>query len=720
MLVYVWLASFGILFSVMETFYILYDRKQIYIAGSIICVVIVCVAVFVEKHKILIVTATGIVGEFVLLFVKKTEISADISAILQAINTQMGSYLQTNGKKVLIENNLCRMGGVLFMFIMIATLVTCGIVCCKKAWIISITVLGAMLLPFLVGETPKNYILILLGIVFMGAAFAKMGAGKQSEMPQLGVMGICAGLLALAIGMVTIQKPLESLFEQKKDVRKVIEDFFAWDTEKIFPEREGGNKRGNTGVNRGELGQIDEIINDNRVHLKVTLEHKPEEKVYLQGYIGVDYTTEKWVEAWPYDFSNWMKENNISMGDKVDNLAFMKIDMQGAGAEEKKERVMIECVNANDDFLYRPYISLNQEKTLSDTYVIGNNESLYQFEYYPYQLLNKMPDQTDVSSMEKEYERFVHEMYGEERIPNHILEVFGDTVQQNLKADTIDELGTEIAALLAGNTRYSLKPGKTPTGKDFAEYFFFENKKGYCSHYATVAVLMFRMSGIPARYVSGYVIEPNEFVKDDKGNYQATVFGKSAHAWAEVYKAGKGWVPIETTPGYVEQRKEETKTSEETIPIEKDETDETHQAQQEAVKEKEVEKTPEKHEVTSYGIYLLIGIVVIGGSIIVLQVRKYYKTKRRKVSVKVSYNVKIQEVFYRIYARLLSEKVVEKDNPLDEIFIDKFCERYEMISRTDVEKMLEIVYRANFGKDHLGKTEFRFIRRILFLLEKKE
>ena len=31
--------------------------------------------------------------------------------------------------------------------------------------------------------------------------------------------------------------------------------------------------------------------------------------------------------------------------------------------------------------------------------------------------------------------------------------------------------------------------------------FFFDQKKGYCIHYATTATLMFRLLGVPARYV---------------------------------------------------------------------------------------------------------------------------------------------------------------------------------------------------------------------------
>ena len=37
------------------------------------------------------------------------------------------------------------------------------------------------------------------------------------------------------------------------------------------------------------------------------------------------------------------------------------------------------------------------------------------------------------------------------------------------------------------NIVYDTNPGKTPAKWDFAEYFLFENKKGFCVHFATTA-----------------------------------------------------------------------------------------------------------------------------------------------------------------------------------------------------------------------------------------
>ena len=77
--------------------------------------------------------------------------------------------------------------------------------------------------------------------------------------------------------------------------------------------------------------------------------------------------------------------------------------------------------------------------------------------------------------------------------------------------------------------------------EDIVVAFLRDYKEGICQHYASAAVLLLRMLGIPARYTTGYAAstEAGEIVK---------VTDKSAHAWAEVYLNGCGWVVAEATP----------------------------------------------------------------------------------------------------------------------------------------------------------------------------
>ena len=119
-----------------------------------------------------------------------------------------------------------------------------------------------------------------------------------------------------------------------------------------------------------------------------------------------------------------------------------------------------------------------------------------------------------------------------------------------LEGETLFEISAAMEQWLGAHTSYSLSPGKVPWGKEYVEYFLFENKKGYCVHYATAATLLFRSHDIPARFVSGYLIGKEQWKTSDDGTYQVTVTGADAHAWTEIYTGDGIWIPVELTPTY--------------------------------------------------------------------------------------------------------------------------------------------------------------------------
>ena len=99
------------------------------------------------------------------------------------------------------------------------------------------------------------------------------------------------------------------------------------------------------------------------------------------------------------------------------------------------------------------------------------------------------------------------------------------------------------------NIVYDTNPGKTPAKWDFAEYFLFENKKGFCVHFATTAALLYRMCGYQSIYVEGLVVPASAFKEKENGTYEAQVDGTMGHAWCEVYDEKTGeWITMEHTP----------------------------------------------------------------------------------------------------------------------------------------------------------------------------
>ncbi len=115
-------------------------------------------------------------------------------------------------------------------------------------------------------------------------------------------------------------------------------------------------------------------------------------------------------------------------------------------------------------------------------------------------------------------------------------------------ADTIAFL-QDLRTALSEDMTYTLAPGRTPSDKDFVEHFLLENRRGYCMHYATAGVMLARMAGIPARYCEGYMLDFNTLPleKTATNEYTTDILDNNAHAWAEIYIEGWGWIPFEFT-----------------------------------------------------------------------------------------------------------------------------------------------------------------------------
>jgi len=107
-----------------------------------------------------------------------------------------------------------------------------------------------------------------------------------------------------------------------------------------------------------------------------------------------------------------------------------------------------------------------------------------------------------------------------------------------------------LQRLRTGGYSYTLEPGVY--GNDTADEFWFDRKEGFCEHIASAFVVLMRGAGIPARIVTGY--QGGELNSVD--NYWV-LRQSDAHAWAEVWEDGTGWVRVDPTgavsPGRVGQ-----------------------------------------------------------------------------------------------------------------------------------------------------------------------
>lgn len=364
------------------------------------------------------------------------------------------------------------------------------------------------------------------------------------------------------------------------------------------------NGSGVGGISRNELGNVDRITLGYEKQLGVTTMVIPEEEyIYLRAYTGTYYEDNRW--KYISESENRKKHNleNYTLINRpwspalnskdVEDLTneILKIDFEkGRNLTDAKKSIWVENVFANINYTYLPYnvsqLGLYCKLVNDDEYDASLfYESEFKCLYYHLKeenivktgncalnnyLQNKEEEVFDVESA---YRKYVYDTYLD--VPEKNRTVIMNILQ---KHDIYSEDGLyaidKIKNMFENEYEYTLMPGKTPSKKDFVNYFLMDSKKGYCTYFASSAVLMFRSLGIPARYVGGYMFDTTDndtrreayYRLDDlkadgvlsEGTpYIIDVTDADAHAWVEVYIDYLGWVRVEVTPGALEENGED-------------------------------------------------------------------------------------------------------------------------------------------------------------------
>lgn len=119
---------------------------------------------------------------------------------------------------------------------------------------------------------------------------------------------------------------------------------------------------------------------------------------------------------------------------------------------------------------------------------------------------------------------------------------------------------TVLTFFRENNFSYTLNPPLL--GRNPIDDFIFNEKRGYCEHFASAFGFLMRAAGIPARLVGGYLGGK----QNPYGNY-IQVRQSDAHVWVEVWLKGKGWTRVDPTyavaPARIEQGVEQAVSGEE-------------------------------------------------------------------------------------------------------------------------------------------------------------
>jgi transglutaminase-like putative cysteine protease len=100
-----------------------------------------------------------------------------------------------------------------------------------------------------------------------------------------------------------------------------------------------------------------------------------------------------------------------------------------------------------------------------------------------------------------------------------------------------------VVAWLRRTHSYTTNLKRNASIEDPLEDFLFAEKDGHCEYFASAAAILLRMSGVPTRYVNGFLGgEWNDL------RQAVTVRENRAHSWVEAYLGQEGWVRVDATP----------------------------------------------------------------------------------------------------------------------------------------------------------------------------
>lgn len=289
------------------------------------------------------------------------------------------------------------------------------------------------------------------------------------------------------------------------------------------------------GLTSGKLGGVSAVRLDYDTDLRVTFVPQNENRFYLRRFIGQDYL---------YGMNRWESAKEIYMRtEQRAKTAFEKNITGSAHGIVKVDNV------AADPGLYMPYYSLQSDLVTSP----GRSQT---YDYYTY------------SGLDRDCKLQTESISNWLTVPDSSKAVLDEFCKEADLTGTVAEIVQKLAAYYQDNIPYTYQPGITPYGQDFVSYFLKKNRRGYCAHFASAATLLLRNCGIPARYVEGYAIDPEDIgengkiltdqkVSDyyqgyrgltDTGVVQVDVTDANAHAWVEIYDHHKGWYVVDITP----------------------------------------------------------------------------------------------------------------------------------------------------------------------------
>ena len=401
---------------------------------------------------------------------------------------------------------------------------------------------------------------------------------------------------------------------------------------------------------------------------------------------------------------NWKTEDNARL--TIASLPFLRTAYDGTA---QPQTLTVERIHADTQYTYAPYNAYwgDYYTIQGDGAAAGQTAQDDVFLYYPRDTAQTQlearadADPSVLDRMEASYAAYAASRYTAVPDGYDELQTLCDEAKKDQKLTEAADIGDYIRAYLNTNYQYNASAPQPPEGADPIRYFLTESKQGYSVQLASAAVVMFRMFGLPARYVVGYAAPQSLFTQQEDGNCHAILQDDNAHAWAEVYISGQGWTPMEMTPGVlVSAQQADLRTD----PLPETQGQDTAPAAGESsANEPAATIVPRSRLVLA----ALLGGCLLAAAVLLVLARRHAMGYGRG-----SCNARVLAVFGSIY-RLLVRRGLPPDTPSDAPEFAAFLQScVPALEPQDAEALLALAQAAQFGAGTMTEQDTDKMRKL--------
>ena len=526
-------------------------------------------------------------------------------------------------------------------------------------------------------------------------------------------------LLIIMAGIISFR-----LFDEGKSIYRVHDEvLYVWDNIRF-----GSNKPGM--LPEGNLSELKPLQLSGKIALKIVMNQPT--SYYLRGFVGSEFYQNRWHRVSNYDYYEnynlfyWLHKGGFSPLNQLYTVA---------NRLEKQDKILgkVSLQYASKQYEYYPYEAVVSKKQTDNSilcvdsnimsnqlfgkdvytfYASANLTKSYQLlqKEYKKQLGKKILENDSYVIDERYYQEFVMKTYtkinDEER---NILEKVLGKIDNTAQKKSSKEVMEIIKVFLEKNMIYDTKVEESIGEHDIISYLLEYSNRGYSIHYATLATLLYRYYGIPARYVEGYLITPKD-IKYTKAYEEIAIHGYNAHAWVEIYQNGIGWVPVEHTPPYYNVMEHLTDLGVNGVENQTKQTTSSNEEETIQQQDKQDELVYFQKEKKNFHMEILVIVSIVFTFILMSLMLYYFMGKyrlKRRFWLK-NRNLAVQNVFpvimKRLYRRGVRKRIgslYEYETDLETLFSKEFSNYYVQV--------IDIIQKAIFSDIIITEKEYSIV-----------